>query len=114
MAGSRLVSFVTAAAAALMACGCGAKQQLRSAVAGATPAGLEKIECDYSDEGGGFPDYFCAYRANASPTVVASAIARRLQNDGFTVSCDGAINDAIDVSSYRGDIRVLAHVEPQT
>jgi hypothetical protein len=55
MAASRLCSVVIAVAAALIVCGCGEKQQLRSAVDSATPPGLTEIECDYSDEGGEFP-----------------------------------------------------------
>ena len=78
----------------------------------AAPDGATKLNCDYSDESDEFPLYVCKYRVRGSRTSVALATAREVAHDGFTVSCDGAINDAIDIRSFRGDVRVVAHLEP--
>ena len=104
---------MAAAAALLLLAACGTKQELRSAVERAAPVGAVKVGCDYSDEFGEFPLYVCNYRVHAHRTSVALATTRRLDHAGFTVACDSAVDDAIDITSLGGDVRVVARIEPQ-
>jgi len=100
----------------LLLTGCGRDGELRSAVQRVAPRGATTLSCDFS---GGLVEsrsYRCDFRVHAARAEAALAIARTLARRGFAVSCqegDAGSNDGIDVSSFRGDLRIVAHVMPQ-